>query len=231
MIAGLIDRRTKKVPTVANLYRQYVDAPGNKPCAGTLTAYAIAFRRRINPTFGDKPVDAVTLADLEASIAGVTYDPAKDVKDLMSLLFRRALADGYVQVNPVPLLRLPAHNAKETVPWSPSEIEKLWHAYGDGDRIASACLLMIYTGMMPGELFLLKPDMIDWEAHTIIGCGRAKCGNHSPVDCGYTPGWRRSDCDAGRILPLRHDETHAISTVAWVLLCHFCLPICVNKPA
>lgn len=89
----------------------------------------------------------------------------------MSILFRRALADGFVQVNPVPLLRLPENNVKETVPWSPEEIEKLWNAYQDGDRIAASCLLMLYTGMMPGELRLLTIHMIDWNAHTILGCG------------------------------------------------------------
>jgi integrase len=30
---------------------------------------------------------------------------------------------------------------------------------------------MIYTGMMPGELFALKKDMINWEERTITGCG------------------------------------------------------------
>lgn len=171
VIAGLQDRKTKRVPTVAELYQQYVDAPGKKPGAGTMMSYKTAFVRRINPAFGDKPIDAVTLQDLELSVSGLKYDGAKDVKDLMSNLFRRAFADGFVQVNPVPMLQLPENHVVETIPWSPSEIESLWRAYGDGDRIASACLLMIYTGMMPGELFRLKSSMIDWDAHTILGCG------------------------------------------------------------
>lgn len=171
VIAGIAERQQKKVPTVAELYQQYVDSPGKKPGAGTLMSYSTAFRRRINPTFGDKPIDAVTLRDLEESIRDLTYDPAKDVKDLMSLLFKRALADGFVVVNPVPLLALPDHICKETVPLTAEEVEKLWHAYGEGDRIAASCLVMAYTGMMPGELFLLKADMIEWDAKTILGCG------------------------------------------------------------
>lgn len=171
VIAGIEERQRKKVPTVAELYQQYVDAPGKKPGMGTMMSYKTAFVRRINPAFGDKPIDAVTLQDMEQAISGLRYDTAKDVKNLMSNLFRRAFADGFVQVNPVPMLQLPENNVAETVPWSPSEIETLWRAYGEGDRIASACLLMIYTGMMPGELFLLKPSMIDWDARTILGCG------------------------------------------------------------
>lgn len=31
---------------------------------------------------------------------------------------------------------------------------------------------MIYTGMMPGELFDCKKDMVNFENHTILGCGK-----------------------------------------------------------
>ncbi|MBE5804799.1 MAG: hypothetical protein E7316_09855 [Clostridiales bacterium] len=74
----------------------------------------------------------------------------------MSKLFQRAIADGFVSVNPSSLLSLPEKNSKEIPAWQPDEIEKLWTTYGKGNRIAAACLLMIYTGMMPGELFQQK---------------------------------------------------------------------------
>lgn len=164
-------RRMKKVPTVAELYEQYKEAPGKKPGASTLTAYKTAFNRRINPSIGDLPIDVVTLKHLENCIAGLNYDPAKDVKDLMSKLFQRAIADGFVQVNPCTLLAMPEQNPAEIPAWLPEEIERLWIAWDWGDRIASCCLLMIHTGMMPGELFKLKRDMINWDAQTIIGCG------------------------------------------------------------
>lgn len=164
-------RRQKKVPTVSEIYEQYKEAPGKKPGASTLTAYKTAFNRRINPSIGDLPIDVVTLKHLENCISGLNYDPAKDVKDLMSKLFQRAIADGFVQVNPCTLLALPEQNSTEIPAWLPEEIERLWIAWDWGDRIAACCLLMIHTGMMPGELFQLKKDMIDWEAQTITGCG------------------------------------------------------------
>lgn len=161
----------KRTPTVAELYDQYENAPGKKPGSSTLTAYRTAFNRRINPAFGSLHIDVVTLKHMEKAIKGLTYDPAKDVKDLMSKLFQRAIADGFVTVNPATLLALPEKDSKEIPAWHPLEIEKLWTTYGQGNRIAAACLLMIYTGMMPGELFQLKADMIDFEKRTIIGCG------------------------------------------------------------
>ena len=41
---------------------------------------------------------------------------------------------------------------------------------------------MIYSGMMPGELFALKKDMINWEAHEIHGCGlKTKKRKETPI--------------------------------------------------
>lgn len=171
LIANGEARLQKKVPTVAELYEQYKEAPGKKPGASTLTAYKTAFNRRINPSIGDLPIDVVTLKHLENCISGLNYDPAKDVKDLMSKLFQRAIADGFVQVNPCTLLSMPEQKSAEIPAWLPDEIERLWIAWDWGDRIAASCLLMIHTGMMPGELFQFKQSMIDWDAQTITGCG------------------------------------------------------------
>lgn len=171
LIASGEARHTKKVPTVAQLYEQYEKAPGKKPGASTITAYRTAYNRRIGPSIGDLEIDVVTLQHLESIVHDLTYDPAKDVKDLMSKLFQRALADGFVQVNPCTLLSLPEKKSTEIPAWLPEEIESLWHAWDGGNRVAATCLLMIHTGMMPGELFKLKSDMINWDARTIIGCG------------------------------------------------------------
>ena len=171
VLSGNEQKHTKAVPTVADLYMQFVEAPGKKPGASTMSAYKTAFNKRIMPACGDLEIDVVTLKHLEEAIRGLNYDPAKDVKDLMSKLFQRAIADGFVQVNPATLLVLPEKNSTEIPAWLPAEIESLWKAYGTGNRIAAASLLMIYSGMMPGELFLLKQDMVNYDSRTITGCG------------------------------------------------------------
>lgn len=171
IISGKEQMHTKTVPTVADVYQQFLEAPGKKPGASTMSAYKTAFTKRIMPNFGELEIDIVTLKHLEDATKGLSYDTAKDVKDLMSKLFQRAIADGFVQVNPATLLALPEKNSVEIPAWLPSEIESLWTEYGAGNRIAAACLLMIYTGMMPGELFLLKQDMVNYDSRTITGCG------------------------------------------------------------
>ncbi|MPN08791.1 hypothetical protein SDC9_156076 [bioreactor metagenome] len=47
----------------------------------------------------------------------------------------------------------------------------MWGAYDKGETYAGYMLLMIYTGMMPGELLACKIESIDFSAQTITGAG------------------------------------------------------------
>ncbi len=108
---------------------------------------------------------------LNGIVANCTYDPAKDVRDLMSLLFQRAIADKETTTNPTMLMTMPEQTGKEVLPWDAEEIKSLWMAWGKSNRVAGFCLLMIYSGMMTGELLRLEENMINWEKQQIIGCG------------------------------------------------------------
>lgn len=180
--AALVDLRTSTpespsserriiTMTVTDLWESYAASELLKRGASTQTAYQIAYRRRIKGAIGDRPIDTVTLEDLNAIVANCTYDPAKDVRDLMSILFQRAIVDRQTTVNPTSLMTMPEQTGKEIVPWTGDEISSLWRAWGDGTRTAGYCLLMIYTGMMTGELLRLQEHMINWDEQQIIGCG------------------------------------------------------------
>lgn len=171
--AGTEEEPKKKVliKTVAQLWESY--SASELPMRGKSTqdAYNVAWRKRIKGTIGDRPIDEIGLDDLNAIVAGCTYDPAKDVRDLMSILFQRAIVDRQTTVNPAPMMTLPLQQSEEVVPWNASEISTLWKAWGNGERVAGYCLLMIYSGMMTGELLRCKEDMINWDDQQIIGCG------------------------------------------------------------
>lgn len=159
------------VKTVSDLWESYRTSELLKRGTSTQDAYNVAWRKRIKGTIGDRPIDEVGLDDLNAIVADCTYDPAKDVRDLMSILFQRAIVDRQTTVNPAPMMTLPLQTGKEVVPWDPSEVSSLWTAWGNGERIAGYCLLMIYSGMMTGELLRCKEEMIHWDNQQIIGCG------------------------------------------------------------
>lgn len=157
--------------TVAQLWESYSASELPKRGKSTQDAYNVAWRKRIKGTIGDRPIDEIGLDDLNAIVADCTYDPAKDVRDLMSILFQRAIVDRQTTVNPAPMMTLPLQRSEEVVPWDPAEVSALWKAWGNGERIAGYCLLMIYSGMMTGELLRCKEDMINWDDQQIIGCG------------------------------------------------------------
>lgn len=159
------------VKTVSDLWESYSASELPNRGKSTQDAYNVAWRKRIKGTIGDRPIDEVTLDDLNGIVAHTTYDPAKDVRDLMSILFQRAIVDRQTTVNPAPLMSLPMQSSEEVVPWASTEISALWKAWGSGERVAGYCLLMIYSGMMTGELLRCKEEMIHWDDQQIIGCG------------------------------------------------------------
>lgn len=169
--AAAVPEKKIIVKTVSDLWESYCTSELLKRGASTQMAYNVAWRKRLKGTIGDRPIDEVGLDDLNAIVADCTYDPAKDVRDLMSILYQRAIVDRQTTVNPAPMMTLPLQTGKEVVPWDPSEVSSLWTAWGNGERIAGYCLLMIYSGMMTGELLRCKEEMIHWDDQQIIGCG------------------------------------------------------------
>jgi len=101
-----------------------------------------------------------------------SYYTAKDMKTVMSHLYQIAIADRFVPSNLSDYIVLPTLEEKEAEPFTEKEVQKIWSAYADGEIFAGYLLLMIYSGMMPGELFACRKDMIDFDKREIWGCGK-----------------------------------------------------------
>jgi len=100
-----------------------------------------------------------------------TFYPARDIKDLLSKLYQLAMPDQFVQINLAEYIELPELNEKEREPFSADAITKLWNDYLVGNWWTGYILLMIYTGMMPGELMCGLKSQIDWKSKQIRGAG------------------------------------------------------------
>lgn len=144
----------------------YLDLSKSKQCA-----FRIAWRKLED--LHDRPVSSLTIEDLQTCVddQAETYYPARDMRTLLSHLFKRAVAEGQARTNLAEFVRIPPLDEKEQQPFTGDEVQKLWNACGTGDRVAGLILLMIYSGMMPGELKRCKIDMIDTAKREIIGCG------------------------------------------------------------
>ena len=159
-------------PRLIELWQSYSDNDMLKLSDSKQTAYRIA-RNRLDPLMG-KRIDKITLDQIQAVVnACPSYYPAKDVKNLLSNLYKRAMASniGVVTQNLSEFLVLPEKIEKEAEAFTAGEVDALWHGYTSGDLLAGIPLLMIYTGMMPGEVMKLKKDMVDLDSMEIRGVG------------------------------------------------------------
>jgi len=162
----------KKVPTLLELYTVYETSSLPKLSKDKQTAYKKA-RERLEPLMGKK-ISSLTTADLQTVINenSSSYYTARDMKVLLSHLYKAACADQFVTTNLAAYVVLPTLEEKEPVPFTAEEVNKMWTAFADGDTFVGYLLLMIYSGMMPGELFSCEKSMVDLDRCEIYGCGR-----------------------------------------------------------
>lgn len=175
-------RAAKKPPTIHELYDQWLSGPYKKLSASKQCAYRIAFGKLEDIQFCQ--IDLLTVADLQRVVddKAPTFYPAKDIKSLLSHLYQRAMADQFVTINLSDFLVLPDLETQERQAFSSDEIRLLWDDYAAGNRFTGYILLMIYTGMMPGELLKARKDQINWESKTITGAGKkTKIRKETPI--------------------------------------------------
>lgn len=178
----LSQANTKKIPTLFDLWEQYKIGRYTKLSASQKDSYNIAWKKLEGIWFSR--VDWLTTADLQKLIntKTQTFYPAKDIRDLLSNLFQIAMADQFVSVNLSKFLELPELVEKEREAFNDSEVARLWEDYAAGNWWTGYVLLMIYTGMMPGELLKARKDSVDWEGKQIIGSGiKTKKRKETPI--------------------------------------------------
>ena len=191
---------SRRIPTVLDLYSQWEKTDYPKLSESKKSAYKKA-RERIDSIMGRK-IDTLTVAELQTLTdeKSSSFYTARDIKSLLSHIYKKALPDRFVPDNLAQYIVLPELHEKESKPFTADEVQKIWEAFAGGDTFSGYMLLMIYTGMMPGELFACRKDMIDYERHEIYGCGKkTKTRKEVPIVfpdtiapviealCGYSP--------------------------------------------
>lgn len=161
----------KAVPTLDHYWDVWSDSALLKLSKSKQTAYRIAWSKLdALSQYSMQDIDVATLQGL-INEKTPTYYPARDVRTLLSHLYRLAIADGAVTIDLPNYLTLPSLEEDEPEPFTEQELTSFWEHYEAGDSFIGYILLMVYTGMMPGELCILKKSMIDSERKEIIGCG------------------------------------------------------------
>lgn len=170
-LPSLRQEKQRTCPTIDDLWNQFKMGRYKKLSQSRQEKYRIAWPKLANIRF--VRIDALTTADLQAVVdQAQTFYPARDIRDLLSMLYQLALPDQFVPTNLADFLVLPDLKAAKQDAFTDEEIQKLWTHYADGNWWTGYILLMCYTGMMPGELMAARKDMIDWKAKTITGAGK-----------------------------------------------------------
>ena len=159
----------KKHVTFGDLWEQYEKTKFRQLSASKQCGYRSALKR-----LGDMiytRIDAVTIADLQGLVDGLTFYCAQDIKSILRPMYRIAMMQGWTSRDLSEYIVLPPKNEHERTPFNDDEIRAIWRGYDGGDTWAGYILLMIYTGMMPGELLHCRKDMIHLDSHQIVGAG------------------------------------------------------------
>lgn len=163
--------RPKKSPTLEHYWKSYSNNKLTSLSESKQTAYKIAWDR-LKPLW-QRDIESISITEIQETInkSTSTYYPARDMKVVLSHLYKLAGIDRWVDKSLPEYIELPKLNETEREPFTSEEQQNLWKLYESGYEDAAMPLIMIYTGMMPGELMQLKIEMIDFENKQIIGAG------------------------------------------------------------
>lgn len=161
----------KKAYPLSYYYESWAKADMPKLSKSKQTAYRIAWNKL--SAIHNTPVSSLNIVMLRDLVAeeAPTFYPARDMKSLLSHLLKLAIADQQITVNMANFITLPDMNESEQKPWDDSELKTIWSAYADDNVVAAYLLLMIYTGMMPGELCACTRSMVHLDDRQIVGAG------------------------------------------------------------
>lgn len=176
------NERPRQAPELYSYWDMYRSDELTRLSDSKQTAYKIAWKK-LAP-IANRRVDTLTVYDLRrvVSQAAPTYYPARDMKVLLNHLFFLAAADRWVSKDLPSFIILPELNETAREPFTEEEQAALWRAYESGCADAAMPLIMIYTGMMTGEMRRLTTEMIDYENSRIDGVGlKTKIRKESPV--------------------------------------------------
>lgn len=176
------DRPRQKAPALADYWQTYATGELPKLSKSKQVAYNGAWRKLSALHY--RPVDQLTVAEIRETVAACasTYYTVRDCKTVLTRLFELAGADGWANKDLPSYIVMPKLEERERQAFSDTEQLQLWRLYESGDMRAAIPLLMICTGMMPGEAQALKVEHIDLDILEIHGVGmKTKVRRTSPV--------------------------------------------------
>jgi integrase len=147
-----------------------LDRSGKPYKPATCRSYEQAIRRHLEPALGSLRLDNVRRRDVQALVdrlrgQGLSPSTVHNKLDPLRVLFRRAVRDELIAIDPTDGLELPAVRPERKTVASRSEAEALVAAAPTQDRALWACAF--YAGLRRGELRALRWAHVDFDAGVI----------------------------------------------------------------
>ncbi|PSL41753.1 site-specific recombinase XerD [Salsuginibacillus halophilus] len=162
---------TKKI-TFEDFAEEWMEIMQNNYRASTFSVYAGVIRNRIVPEFAKAKLGDIKQIDLQRFYnrmdeEGLSAKYIKLLHNILSAMYRDAVAWEYVTKNITNNLSTPKGNKKEMKTWTIEQSRFfLEHAKNETKRYP-VFVLAIWTGMRTGEIHGLKWKDIDFERQTI----------------------------------------------------------------
>lgn len=163
----------KQKLTVKQWYQIWLDTykrPVVRP--STIRRYKEIFEVHIFPTLGEMYLEEVRQIHIQKLIntlddAGYGWETQSKVKILMHDLFDVAIDNAYAICNPVKGIRMNKNNAEERIVLT-VEQQKDFFKCAAGTFYYNFFVVMVNTGLRPGEAFALQMNDLDFENRRIV---------------------------------------------------------------
>lgn len=159
-----------KVITLSELWELFQNELSSLS-ASKQTAYRIAWKK-IKSEVEYRNIDSFSVPELQELIdnSAPSYYTRRDIKTLLSHLYKIAIRDDYTDKNRTEYLKLPKLETTERQIFSPEDKAKLWKDFqSTPSGIVAGILTMMYTGIRPGELLTIRTENVHLSEHYMTG--------------------------------------------------------------
>lgn len=196
--------------TIGELYGRYWPVIQDQIAPGTARGYAIAYRRRVGPSFADMPVDELTKLDVALAFASWTGARSTKIDALTTLshICDIAVQGRLIFVNPARGVKLPREQASDPASraLNVEEVQRLVSVLPEDGPYRRIVFALLLTGCRLGEIAGLRVSDVDLDSRTIRIARTASAGMNGELVVGPTKGRRvRAVPIADPLLPLVFD--------------------------